>query len=90
MRAELSRDYVVDGTRAEMSCSIGIALHPDHGTTAEALVHSADVAMYRVKRDGKNGVRLMADPVGDETQRMVAVRASRKNRSSSRGTPGSS
>ena len=35
--------------------SIGIALFPTHGDNVEALLKSADDAMYQVKRNGKNG-----------------------------------
>jgi diguanylate cyclase (GGDEF)-like protein/PAS domain S-box-containing protein len=35
--------------------SIGIALFPLHGNNVEALLKSADEAMYEVKRKGKNG-----------------------------------
>jgi predicted signal transduction protein with EAL and GGDEF domain len=30
--------------------SIGIALYPHHGTTVEALLQSADAAMFRAKK----------------------------------------
>jgi diguanylate cyclase (GGDEF)-like protein/PAS domain S-box-containing protein len=36
--------------------SIGISLYPDHGTELEQLVQYADIAMYRVKEQGKNGM----------------------------------
>src|SRR5574337_1196900 len=40
-----------------VSASIGIALFPRDGSTAEALTQHADVAMYEVKRSGRNGFR---------------------------------
>jgi len=36
------------------SPSIGIAIHPQHGGTQEALFKSADVAMYEAKAAGRN------------------------------------
>ena len=33
---------------------MGIACYPRHGETASALIHHADMAMYEVKRSGKN------------------------------------
>ncbi|MFN7965624.1 MAG: sensor domain-containing diguanylate cyclase [Acidobacteriota bacterium] len=44
------------GVQINISASIGVAVWPDHGRTAEALLAAADAAMYRVKDQGKNGV----------------------------------
>ena len=41
--------------RLGVSASTGVALCPDHGATEEELLHRADVALYTVKRRGKNG-----------------------------------
>lgn len=41
--------------------SIGIALFPRDGSTSEDLTRHADIAMYQVKRAGKNGYRFF-DP----------------------------
>ena len=42
--------------------SIGVAMFPEHGQSMDALMRSADAAMYAVKRAGRNGVRLHAQP----------------------------
>ena len=38
-----------------LSCSIGIALVPQHGTNFQELFQRADMALYRAKANGKNG-----------------------------------
>jgi len=43
-----------------VSCSIGIACLPDHGTTAENLIDAADRALYAAKAAGKNCVRVFS------------------------------
>ena len=48
-----------------VSASVGIALYPEHGTTAEELIRAADKAMYAIKRQGKNNFGLY--PGEDET-----------------------
>jgi diguanylate cyclase (GGDEF)-like protein/PAS domain S-box-containing protein len=45
-----------------VTASVGVALFPEHGSTAEALIHAADVALYRAKGDGRD--RVVAAEVG--------------------------
>ena len=40
-----------------LPASVGLALHPDDGTTYAALLRSADRAMYRAKRSGRAALR---------------------------------
>ncbi|MDD2898761.1 MAG: EAL domain-containing protein [Desulfuromonadaceae bacterium] len=53
--------YQIDEKRLFVSASIGVALFPSHGTTAETLVKNADSAMYLAKEKGKNNVELFTD-----------------------------
>jgi diguanylate cyclase (GGDEF)-like protein/PAS domain S-box-containing protein len=46
--------FNVGGSPLRISASIGIALFPEHGTTAGELLSRADLAMYRAKDDGRN------------------------------------
>jgi len=39
------------------SASIGVAVAPDHGQSAEEILANADVALYRAKRDGRGRFR---------------------------------
>ena len=53
--SEISRPIFLDtGQVVSVGASIGIACFPQHGQTREALLKSADAAMYEVKRNGKN------------------------------------
>jgi len=51
---QISRPLRVASAEIEVSASIGIALYPEHGNSAEDLIRSADHAMYRIKHRGKN------------------------------------
>lgn len=44
----------IDGTLAYVSASVGIALHPHDGVTADELLHNADTAMYAAKHQGRD------------------------------------
>ncbi|MEW6320788.1 MAG: GGDEF domain-containing protein [Acidobacteriota bacterium] len=47
-----------DGHDIRLTASVGVATLPDVAASAEELVRAADMAMYRVKESGKNGVRV--------------------------------
>lgn len=49
----LKAPFFIDGSEIFASTSIGVSLYPDHGSSYEALRQNADIAMYRVKNDGK-------------------------------------
>ena len=51
----LSRTFQVDEHQLQISASIGIALYPGNGESAEELLMNADAAMYHAKGAGKNG-----------------------------------
>jgi diguanylate cyclase (GGDEF)-like protein len=47
-----------DGLSVHLTASIGVATLPDVAASAEELLRAADVAMYRVKDAGKNGIHV--------------------------------
>jgi diguanylate cyclase (GGDEF)-like protein len=44
--------FVIDGLTITVESSIGIAVSPDHGATADLLIQRANVAMYHAKQAG--------------------------------------
>lgn len=53
----LKQPFIVDGHELYVSASIGIALYPKDGNDMNSLIKHADVAMYHVKGQGKNGYK---------------------------------
>jgi diguanylate cyclase (GGDEF)-like protein/PAS domain S-box-containing protein len=53
IRAALKQDFEVGGHELHISPSIGVAIHPEHGLDADALMRHADAAMYEDKAQGK-------------------------------------
>ncbi len=54
----LSLPFSLNGSELSLTCSIGVAYYPDDAEDAVTLLRHADSAMYRVKRSGKNGVKV--------------------------------
>ena len=51
----ISEPYKIEQYDLVVTASIGIALYPYDGVDLETLSKNADTAMYRVKKDGRNG-----------------------------------
>ena len=48
----ISEPFELSSHSVDIGASIGIAISPDHGTSIEALMRAADIAMYRAKSSG--------------------------------------
>lgn len=71
-------DTVVQAVRLEghelyITTSIGIALYPNDGDTAEALLKNADTAMYRAKDAGRNSYRLCTRAMNSRAAERLSV-----------------
>ncbi|MDB5901701.1 MAG: hypothetical protein JWM26_579 [Betaproteobacteria bacterium] len=58
--AALREPFRVHQQELYVTPSIGIAVYPEHGNTAQMLITRADAAMYNVKKGGRNDVRVFA------------------------------
>ena len=57
IRASVERASIhPGGERKHVTVSIGLAMLPDHGDSAETLLEAADQALYRAKNLGRNRV----------------------------------
>ena len=54
------RSVRLNGATAGFGLTIGAAVYPEHGLTADVLMKRADTAMYQQKMRGKNGFNLYA------------------------------
>jgi len=57
----LKQPFNIEGHELYVSASIGIALYPQDGTHMDSLIKHADVAMYHVKGQGKNGYQFYSN-----------------------------
>jgi diguanylate cyclase (GGDEF)-like protein/PAS domain S-box-containing protein len=62
--------FHLEGHELHVTASIGISLFPDDGRTAEQLLKTADLALYRAKDAGRNRMQLF-NPVMDTVQAQI-------------------
>ncbi|MBN3752541.1 EAL domain-containing protein [Paraburkholderia sp. Tr-20389] len=63
----LSENRLEGRAGAFITASIGISIYPEHGSGHDALLSSADVAMYAAKKTGRNGYQF----AGKEAARTI-------------------
>ncbi|GAA3895301.1 hypothetical protein GCM10022228_02950 [Halomonas cibimaris] len=69
----VSAPFCIERHTFRIGCSLGISLYPEDGTTAEALIQSADAAMYRAKHEGRNTYRLYRPEMDIQAQDSLAL-----------------
>ncbi len=52
--------FVIHNHAIRTTLSIGISIFPTHGNTFDILVKKADTAMYQVKKESRNGFKIVA------------------------------
>jgi diguanylate cyclase (GGDEF)-like protein len=69
----LSEPFDLDGQRAVIGVSIGIALATERDISADVLLKNADMAMYRAKGDGRGGYRFFEAEMDAQMQARRAI-----------------
>ncbi len=66
--------FSINNHELYLSLSSGIAIYPDAGRSGEALLRNADIAMYHVKENGKDGYCFYSDAMGSNSNFMLTER----------------
>ena len=72
----LQEAFILDGHEVNISASIGIAIYPVDGETIDDLLRHADIAMYQVKAEGKNGYRFYHPKMLDASYQKITLQQS--------------
>ena len=76
---KLSAPFVLDGHELFVGASIGVAMYPEAGDSVEALIQSADIAMYHVKGRGKNGYQFFSDEMNHKFSTRLSLERELRN-----------
>ncbi|HEY8353541.1 MAG TPA: EAL domain-containing protein [Methylophilaceae bacterium] len=79
MLATLDRPMQIDGRELNFTLSIGIALYPTDGESISDLLKHSENAMYRMKREGRNGYRFFTSDLQRDSARILALGSALKH-----------
>ena len=67
----IAEPFDLGGHSVDIGASIGVSIFPDHGASVEALMRSADIAMYHAKSRGGGGHCLFDEELAADHQEKV-------------------
>jgi diguanylate cyclase (GGDEF)-like protein len=70
---QITAPYEIDGYQLRVGCSIGVAAYPEAGGGADALLKSADLAMYQAKQVEGSNFRFFTDAMNRDVRYRVSL-----------------
>ncbi len=75
----IKQPFMLGGHEIYVGASIGISIYPDSGVTLDALIKNSDIAMYKVKKTGKDGYQVFSNEMNTSaTERLTLEQDMRK------------
>ena len=65
----LNKPFQFNGEEVFVTPSVGISMYPEDGEEQETLIKNADIAMYRVKEEGKNSFQFFTQEMNKSVSR---------------------
>ncbi|MFC5463113.1 EAL domain-containing protein [Massilia niabensis] len=73
LMVQVAKPIPIGGKEFFVTCSVGIAVYPHDGSTPEALLIHADIAMYRAKEMGRNNFQFFEPALNIRTQARLRI-----------------
>jgi diguanylate cyclase (GGDEF)-like protein len=70
---DLAKPFTINGHQLHADVSIGIALYPRDGDTAETLMRNADTAMYHAKESGRGNYQFFSAQLTERVSRRLST-----------------
>ncbi len=72
---EVSHPFTLESGNVNLTASVGVAVFPRDGETAEILAKNADISLYRAKEFGGNCFQFFSQELGDRVRTRVQVQS---------------
>ncbi|MBO9097417.1 MULTISPECIES: putative bifunctional diguanylate cyclase/phosphodiesterase [unclassified Rhizobium] len=79
IREVLSAPYDLGDRNVRLSASFGLAIHPFAGDNFDALLKSAETALYRSKRRGRGQITVYSNEIAEEMKRATQLEQALRN-----------
>ena len=73
IEAAFKRPFSVEGQDIRVTASLGLARAPEHGTTVDALMQNADIALYEAKKRGRDQSLFFSEEMAGQLQQRRQV-----------------
>jgi len=75
----LSQPYRIDQYELSLAASIGISFFPDNATDVSMLIHTADLAMYQAKQNGRANYQSYTPELDERANQALAIETKLKS-----------
>ncbi|MDQ2819935.1 MAG: EAL domain-containing protein [Pseudomonadota bacterium] len=77
--ASVARPVMLGANEFFVTCSVGVAVYPQHGAPADTLIEHADIAMYNAKKLGRNNFQFYTPLMNEEALERVKIESALRN-----------
>jgi diguanylate cyclase (GGDEF)-like protein len=69
----LKPPFIIENNYLHITCSIGIAIYPQNGEDGDTLIKNADIALYKVKKAGRNNYSFYSPNINAEDSELLIL-----------------